>query len=379
MKITIKHKILKGLREKRSIPLEVIPDKLGITIQEYQKYETEDVEVDLPFADRISSLFKRNWSIFLLDELPKDTFIKQDNRTIENQTPTLHDKTIDAIEDANYIFQFAQGLSTHNGLQIPKLDDIKDLSPEELGARFRVNSKITIEDQFNFKNYSEAFKKWKLFVENLGIFVSQYPLNIEDKIRAFSISDHDRAVIVLNSLDSQVGRIFSLLHELCHILRRNSGICDLHYSMSSDTEVFCNKFAASFLVPNDVIKNYVKSNGIDKIISDISGYAKNLSSRLKVSNLVIYRKFASFGIISDSKYSEFHIRSLNDFISIPIRHDDENPGGPNYYTIRKLRNGEAYSNVVLGAYNSGEINAFEAGNALGVKRNNLNEYKNRTA
>lgn len=379
MKVTLKHQILKKLRESRTIPLEVMPRKLGISLDDYKKYESEDTEVDLNLADRIASVFRRNWSVFLLDELPKESLVKRDNRTVENQTPSLHEKTIEAIEDANYIFEFVQGLSTHGGLLIPKHDDIKDLDAEELANRVRKQSKTSMEVQEKFRDTSDAFRQWRFLVESMGIFVSQYPLDYKDKIRAFSVSDHDRAIIVLNTNDTTTGRIFSLFHELCHILRRNSGICDLHYSMSPDVEVFCNQFAAAFLVPIEVMDGYVKSKGENAVVSNLDWHAKSLSGRLKVSQLVIYRRFATLGIISDSDYSAIHKKFLKEFIVRRKEPEEESAGGPNFYTVRKLRNGEAYPNTVFEALNVGEITVFEASNALGVGISKLGEYRSRTA
>lgn len=379
MKVILTHKILKELRSSRSIPLEAMPRKLGISLEDYKKYEAEDIEVDVDFAERIAGIFKRNWSVFLLNELPRETLFKRDNRTIENQTPSLHEKTIDAVEDANYIFEFVHNLITHKGLRIPKYDDVKDLDAEDLGSRLRKQSKISIEDQEKFKDSRAAFKHWLQFVESMGIFVSQYPLSMEDKIRAFSISDHDRAIIVLNTKDTLAGRVFSLFHELCHILRRNSGICDLHYSMSSDVEVFCNKFAAAFLVPIEAVNYYINSKGKNTILSDLNSFSYKLSSRLKVSQLVIYRRFATLGIISDPDYSGIHKKFLKEFAARPKKPEDGSTGGPNYYSIRKIRNGEAYSNTVLEAFNTGEITAFEASNALGVGVSNLDKYRSITA
>lgn len=379
MKVILKQKILKELRVSRSIPLEAMPKKLGISLEDYKRYEAEDIKVDVDFAERIAGIFKRNWSVFLLTELPKGTLFKRDNRTIENQTPSLHEKTIDAVEDANYIFEFVRNLTAHKGLLIPRYDDVKDLVAEDLGSRLRKQSKISVKDQEKFKDSRDAFKHWLQFVESMGIFVSQYPLSTEDKIRAFSISDHDRAIIVLNTKDTLAGRIFSLFHELCHILRRNSGICDLHYSMSSDVEVFCNKFAAAFLVPIEAVNYYINSNGKNTILSDLDSFSYKFSSHLKVSQLVIYRRFATLGIISDSTYSEIHKKFLKEFAERPRELEDGSTGGPNYYSVRKIRNGKAYSNTILEAFNMGEITAFEASNALGVGVNNLDKYRNITA
>jgi Zn-dependent peptidase ImmA (M78 family) len=377
MKVILKHTILKRLRESRTIPLAAMPSKLGILDEEYAKYENQDTKVDLEFAEKVAGVFKRNWSVFLLDELPNEKLFSRDNRTVENQTPSLHEKTIEAIEDANYILEFAGNLTTFKGLRIPKYENIKDLSPEELGVLIRKESKIDIVDQEKFKDASDAFKKWIKFVEGLGIFVSQYPLDKDDKIRAFSLATSNRAIVVLNTKDTIPGRIFSLLHELCHVLIKSSGICDFHYSKSSDTEVFCNRFAAEFLAPMEKIKSYIDAKGNNIISSDLDYHVNKLSSHLKVSQLVIYRRLATLGIITDAEYAKIHKNFLRRFFMF-IRTGEET-GGPNYYTVKRVRNGEFYSASVLEAYSTGEISAFEAGHALGINANNLNNYMNLAA
>jgi len=379
MKIFIQHEILKSLRESRTIPANIIAEKLGLSLQDYEKLELKDSKVDVGLADKIAGVFKRNWTVFLLDKLPETELYKRDNRTTENQTSSLHEKTIQAIEDANYIFDFVSGLATHKGLSVPKYEDIKGLNAEDLAALIRKRSKISFEEQ-KFKDYSDAFKQWRKLVEGMGVYVSQYPLSVEDKIRAFSLSDHDRAIIVLNTNDTTTGRIFSLFHELCHVIRRSTGICDLHYSLSSDVEVFCNRFSAAFLVPIDVVKDYVNKIGTDAVLSDVDYHSQRLASSLKVSQLVVYRRFATLGIITDSDYSKKHNKLLGGFLKKPkVVIEKDSSGGPNYYNIKKLRNGESYSNTVLQAMNTGEITAFEASNALGVSVNKLSEYEIRTA
>ena len=47
-----------------------------------------------------------------------------------------------------------------------------------------------------------------------------------DEMRGFALSDHPLPVIVVNKKDSVRGRIFSMLHELAHILLGDSSISD---------------------------------------------------------------------------------------------------------------------------------------------------------
>lgn len=385
MKITLKHQILKQLREEKSIPVEAIHKKLRISIEDYQKLESQDATVDTDFADKVAHVFRRNWTVFLLDNLPKQVPIDHDNRTTKNKAPSFHEKTINAIEDANFILEFSNSLGIHFPLQLPKLDDTRVISAEALAAAVRMKSGISIEEQKKFRDSSEALKIWSNYVESKGIYVSQYPLDVDDKIHAFSIFRNDRAIIVLNTNDTISSRIFSLIHEYCHITRRKSGlgICDLHHSKSTDVEVYCNRFAAEFLVPLQEINDYLKSQGRNAIETNLEWYVNKLAGQFRVSKLVIYRRLNTLGLINDIEYSKIHDECLVQFQAHRrTKHEDEGDedrGGPSHYIIRKLRNGVSYSNNVLDAFEAGAISAFETSNALGVAVENIETYRAKTA
>ena len=155
----------------------------------------------------------------------------------------------------------------------------------------------------------------------------------------------------------------------------------MHNSQSQDVEVFCNQFAASFLAPSSIVKSYINSIGADQINSGLEYHSRNLAKKLRVSQLVVYRRFATLGVISDRHYSEIHNRYLRDYYERRIvrQPDEESSGGPNPYLIKKQRNGVAFSNTVFAAFDSGEISAIEASKALGVKANKFEDYKSITA
>jgi Zn-dependent peptidase ImmA (M78 family) len=45
------------------------------------------------------------------------------------------------------------------------------------------------------------------------------------EMRGFSLVDVRLPVILLNGGDAHAGRTFSLLHELCHLIARDGGLC----------------------------------------------------------------------------------------------------------------------------------------------------------
>ena len=70
-----------------------------------------------------------------------------------------------------------------------------------------------------------------------------------DEMRGLCIFHDKIPIIILNGKDTPNGRIFSLFHELTHLLLAESAIC------GDDVEIFCNSVAGEFLVPeSDLIQ-----------------------------------------------------------------------------------------------------------------------------
>jgi len=76
-------------------------------------------------------------------------------------------------------------------------------------------------------------------------------------MRAFSISEIPFPVIALNRGDSPFGRIFSLIHELCHIMLEKGGLCTYNAKDEEhfNIEKFCNAVAGEVLVPTSSLLN----------------------------------------------------------------------------------------------------------------------------
>lgn len=378
MKITVKYQVLKSLRESRNIPIETMPKRLNISNAEYEKLEVENTEVDIAFARKLANIFKHNWSVFLLDEAPSFIGKNVDNRTHENKTPALSSKTVDAMENARFVLAFAQSMPIEQEVELPNIGSISSQTPETVARKLRKISGISIEDQKHFKDISKAFKTWLKFIESLGIFVSQYSLGDEDKVRAFSMVENKNAIIVLNTDDIYEARIFSLFHEMWHIMNRRGGICDLEGSNDTDIEVLCNRFAAAFLAPMNIVEKYIEKEGKQSIRTDLENHVGKLAFMLKVSKLVIYRRFTTVGLLDNEVYSEIHRTYLKTRHRRRKTTGGKKSGG-NYYTTLRVRNGNAFSREVIRAYDAGSVTLSGASSALGIAPKNFENYRYITA
>ncbi|MDR1721882.1 MAG: ImmA/IrrE family metallo-endopeptidase, partial [Methanobrevibacter sp.] len=100
-------------------------------------------------------------------------------------------------------------------------------------------------------------------------------------------------IILLNGKDSFNRRIFTLFHELVHLFRKETAICDI--DNHNKKEVFCNKVAAEVLLPKETLKRnrVFQKNG--KV-----NYSK-LANFYGVSQQVVAYRLTNTGIISQKE------------------------------------------------------------------------------
>ena len=179
----------------------------------------------------------------------------------------------------------------------------------------------------------------------------------------FCLYDTQYPVIFINNSMSYSRQIFTLFHELCHIIIKTSGIDKANDDFlnrldkgKKELEVICNKFAGEFLVPTeDILEQIAQLKLNDSTI-------EMLSKKYNVSRDVILRKLLDLEKISKELYENKHIELLNEIYRKPI-----NSSGGNYYNSKRSYLGENYIADVCRNYYSGKINIYETANYLNVK------------
>ncbi|MBI4264882.1 MAG: ImmA/IrrE family metallo-endopeptidase [Acidobacteria bacterium] len=112
---------------------------------------------------------------------------------------------------------------------------------------------ISVTAQFQWMSASAAFDGWREAVEDVGVAVFLFQIG-SASCRGFSLW-HDRApVIAVNTAWNDEARIFTLFHELGHLITRTNSACvaapPAAVSGAWDpAERWCEHFAAAVLVP----------------------------------------------------------------------------------------------------------------------------------
>lgn len=145
--------------------------------------------------------------------------------------------------------------------------------PQKVGLKLKEFLKITYKLS---KNANDYLKRLKIILANNGILVSsskvlkntQNRLSLSD-FRGFALYDDNAPLIFINGNDSTSAQIFTLCHELGHIVLGQSGVSDVVKNNSKKIEKWCNEFAANILMPkNDVIDTFDQYINISQFLQD---------------------------------------------------------------------------------------------------------------
>jgi len=308
LEINAEPAVLKWARESAGIPATKVAERLGISQELINQWESGGKRPTLRQLEELAnSIYKRPLAAFFLPSPPKEPPPPKDFRTFDSRgAQPLSPKTLLAIRRARRLqilsTELARSLDIISKPRFPKLS--LDQKPEQAAAELRKTFKIDVSTQRRWKNAGEALDQWQRVVQSQQIHVFQMSMPL-DESRALSLTHEYFPAIVLNAKDSVNAKIFSLFHEYCHILLNDGGLCgDMLSADGQDVEKYCNHLAGAILVPGEALLAHpiVASNSRKSDWSDEA--LMNLSAEFKVSQIVILRRL----LVHQKTTQEFYAR-----------------------------------------------------------------------
>lgn len=348
--VNINSKILRWAREERGYTSEEICQKLKLKIETYNDWEKNGKNIPFSKLQKLADQYKRQLATFFLPDIPPKTKKPKDYRNLSDSTLTKD--TLFVIRKVNHFRKLSLELegSTYWSEKYEWTKEVQASKDKEQWLRNKLG--ISIDDQLKYESPSNAYKLWRNSIENkLGILVFQFsmPLN---QVQGFCYSDYEPYCIVVNSKHSYQARIFTLFHELGHLVKQQSGIC-LPDKVESNQEVEfgCNEFAGSFLIPENAL---VPSTELEEI--------KKYASQLKVSSEVYLRRLLDGELINKQRFF-----SLLNQIKAGYKDYKQRKGGFVKPTVKsKAERGETFYNMIFENLSTNKIKYTEASEALGL-------------
>jgi Zn-dependent peptidase ImmA (M78 family)/transcriptional regulator with XRE-family HTH domain len=382
--LPINRRTLKWARESANISVEEVAYRMKKATTTVEDWENEGGESPTYIQlEKLSyEIYKRPIAIFFFPDPPKEVDPKGSFRTLPaNELDDLPSNFLKLFRDAQAMQINLEELNDGTNPEPQKI--FRDLSftpgdnAQKAAAIVRDYLGVSLETQLKWKDMNTAFKEWRRAIEGKGIYVFKDAFHL-DEISGFCIYDNEFPVIYINNSMSITRQVFTLFHELAHLLLKTGGIdkCNDAFlrKLKGDNkraEVLCNKFTGTFLVPDSDFKMILEETALDE-----KGI-QQLANRYKVSREVILRKCLDRKLVDEAYYE---VKSKQ-WAEEAQRRRKQGEGG-NYYRNIVAYRGDTYLDLAFKKYYQGRFDEIQLAEYLGVKVTSIpgveSEYFSRT-
>lgn len=348
--------VLAWARKNSGRGIQDIAKRLGIELEAYLEVEAGTRHLTLSQLRNFSNLVKRPLATFYLSVLPPDVKKPKDYRS---STGTLGREAMLSFRKAERVQELSEIPFAADSALFRLRADLQ-LAPVTLAAKAREALGLTQEQQEQFRNSTE-FTNWLVDVlASVGVHVLFHAYPIGDS-KAYTLPGSP-PVIVVNRWDFLNSQLFSVLHELSHLLLRKPGMCDaIGAGGGSTLETYCNRFASNFIAPTAWFTKVVDGYDRDSLATD--DVLEQLARTFSTSRDVVLLKLVDVGKVDTSAYTQMRNRWEAVFVAMRKKRK----GGRTSVKSNALKdNGGLFVSEIGRAYAANEIGVVEAADRLGI-------------
>ncbi len=377
----VKPEILSWARRNSGYDLEIVARKVGVNPERLSLWETGESRPTIKQLRKLADIYKRPVAVFYLSQPPRGFQAMKDFRRPQgHRLGTMSPELTLSIRKAQERRQIAHELARLIDYESSTLTMSATLNddPEQLGERIRDHLGVSLKDQRVWSYGRESFNNWRAAFESAGILVFQIYDVKASEVSGYSLNGGPMPVIAVNVKDSYNRRIFTMFHELAHILIRTTGICDLSEPQSllagaEMVEPFCNRVAGACLVPLTAIhdERTVRMHTEHEVWSDRE--IDTLSRRFGVSRETFVRRLVFASLADDNFYRLKREQYLSE-------HEESLPpsvsgGGPLPHIKALSSLGHAFVSLVLQNFYRDNITASTVSDHLDMKLGHLSKLE----
>jgi Zn-dependent peptidase ImmA (M78 family) len=368
--------VLVWARRTAGMSLELAAQKAAIKVEQLSEWEAGDSRPSIPQLRKLATLYRRPLAAFYLPEAPMRFQVMHDFRRLSSadtsyeNSPKLAYEIRRAFDRREWALELLQGLDESP----PQFTTTAQLGEnvEQVATRLRSAIAVTVERQATWRFDYDAFKNWRTLVEQAGILTLQATGIQLNEARGFSISMNPLPVVVVNIKDAPRGRIFTLLHEVAHVMLSDGGICDMH---DADEEAFCNQVAGAALFPREALLGSNTVRGHKKGEPAWTDYElQELSRQFGGSREAALVRLLSLRLTTQA----FYDRMKKEFLKIykeqqEKRQEKEGFAPPHVIAISSA--GPLFTSLVVENFNKEKITASDVSDYLQIRVKHLKDLQ----
>lgn len=362
--------MLRWARETAGLKIEDVAHKFKKDNAEILSWESGDDSPTYVQLEKLAyEIYKRPVAIFFFPEPPQEESPKQSFRTLPEQeilmlTPRLRFLIRQAKLQQLNLSELYDNVNPVSHHIVRDLSFRPNISVVEMASNVRKYLNIDITTQFSWKNVGIAFKNWRNILEEHGIFVFKEAFKTDD-FSGFCLYDKQFPVIYVDNSKPDSRQIFTLFHELAHLLFGTGGVdtrlenyINFLQGDNRTIEILCNRFGGEFLVPDSDFNQRTAGVSInDELI-------QQLANQYCVSREVILRKFLDRKKVDQQYYNT----KVEQWAKVAEKSGE---GGGNYYLTKGVYLGERYIEKAFNKYYQKNISIEQLAEYLSVKVKNI--------
>ncbi len=264
--VPINAQVLAWTREEAGLTQVELAQRAKLSVECIQAWEAEESRPTRGQFSKLVGVLKRPSALFFLPEPPVEAGMPTSLRS----APALGDRKLGPeearqIRRARRLQELTSWVFRDEGAAQVRLSQYQPSEdPVEIGMAERSESGVSAAEQLAWKSASEAFRSLRSHLEDQGVLVMQLTMG-RNNIRGFGAWDDHAPLVAVNTAYHPTARIFTLFHEVAHLLTRTDAACQgfvFPGQQDGSVERWCERFAAAFLLPEENLKTIASKYGV---------------------------------------------------------------------------------------------------------------------
>jgi len=372
--IPVNSSILVWARAELNLSVEEVASRMKQEVSVIESWEEGSSSPTYFQLEKLAyEIYKVPLAVFFFSEPPESSKAKISFRTTPDVVyDMISPNVLKIFREAEVmienLYELNEGRARSNQKRL--LEDINVSDVASTARALRQYLGVSIDEQKSWGNSELALKNWREKVTDHGIFIFKDAFKDSD-YSGFCLYDTTYPIIYLNSSNAKTRQIFTIFHELWHLLAQTSGIdfirdekvINFFDDSAKAIEIQCNRFAAEFLFPTSEFNKIIRScHASEEAYSDIS-------LEFSVSREVVLRRFFDHKLVSQAEYDTLTAK-WND----EMRSNKQTNGG-SYYNSEMSYLGDAYLRMAFESYYHNNISSAQLADYLNIKEKNLPNYE----
>ncbi len=219
---------------------------------------------------------------------------------------------------------------------------------------------------------ARAFSKFVRAADTAGVLVmvngivgnnTRRKLDPEE-FRGFALSDTLAPLVFVNGADAKVAQMFTLAHEIAHLwlgksALTNFGTKQVNWRNVRQEEVWCNRVAAEYLVPEDALQYHMQEGSALDILD-------RLHRIFKISTKAILIRLLDAGLMPRAVFEDT-LREIDRKQEEVLESSLPESTGGDFHRLVRFRVGRRFSNALIASTLQGRTLYRDACLMLGIR------------